>query len=273
MSACQDKLLLLHGLVDDELDAANSLAIEAHLKSCPGCSEELARIEAVRRTLAGASLGHRAPDALRNRIDQQLAEAAPRARPLASQRPPEVAPSRWQPAGGAAAIASRGRWASGGAVMGLAASLALVFAMPQLTTTNMQDQLVASHVRSLLANHLVDIPTSNRHVVKPWFNGKIDFAPPVVDLADRGFPLVGGRLDYIDGKTVAAIVYHRRLHSVNLFVRPADAVLPEVGFTTRHDGYSLVRWSRGGLEFWAVSDIEPAELNQFREAFEARTQA
>ena len=99
MTACPDKLLLLHGLVDDELDAANSLAIEAHLKSCPGCSEELARIEAVRRTLAGASLGHRAPDALRNRIDQQLAEAAPRARPLASQRPPEVAPSRWQPAG------------------------------------------------------------------------------------------------------------------------------------------------------------------------------
>jgi len=109
MSACQDKLLLLHGLVDDELDAANSLAIEAHLKSCPGCSEELARIEAVRTTLAGASLGHRAPDALRNRIDQQLAEAAPRARPLASQRPPEVAPSRWQPAGGAAAIAGRAR--------------------------------------------------------------------------------------------------------------------------------------------------------------------
>src|SRR4051812_26349760 len=262
MTACQDKLLLLHGLVDDELDAANSLAIEAHLKSCPGCSEELARIEAVRTTLAGASLSHRASDALRNRVDQQLAAAAPKSRPTGSQRPAESAPPQWQHAGGAAAIASRGRWASGGAVMGIAASLALFLAMPQLTTTSMQDQLVASHVRSLLANHLVDIPTSNRHVVKPWFNGKIDFAPPVVDLADRGFPLVGGRLDYIGGKTVAAIVYHRRLHSVNLFVRPAEGLLPAAGFTTRHDGYSLVRWTRGGLEFWAVSDIEADELDQ-----------
>jgi anti-sigma factor RsiW len=156
---------------------------------------------------------------------------------------------------------------------GIAASLALVLAMPQLTTTSMQDQLVASHVRSLLANHLVDVQTSDRHVVKPWFNGKIDFAPPVVDLADRGFPLVGGRLDYIDGKTVAAIVYRRRLHSVNLFIRPAQGLLPAVGFTSRHDGYSLVRWTQGGLEFWAVSDIEPEELNQFRTAFEGRTKA
>ena len=272
MTVCPDRLLLLHGLVDGELDAANSLAIEAHLKSCPGCSDELSRIETVRATLAGAQLGHRAPAALRDRIGQQLDAAAPKPSP-ASRRPFESAPSRVQPSGGAAAIGFNGRWASGGALMGIAASLALVFAMPQLTTTSMQDQLVASHVRSLLANHLVDIPTSNRHVVKPWFNGKIDFAPPVVDLADRGFPLVGGRLDYIDGKTVAAIVYHRRLHSVNLFVRPAEGVLPAVGFTTRHEGYSLVRWTRGGLEFWAVSDIESEELNQFREAFEARTHA
>jgi anti-sigma factor RsiW len=149
--------------------------------------------------------------------------------------------------------------------------MALVFAMPQLTTTGMQDQLVASHVRSLLAHHLVDVETSNRHVVKPWFNGKIDFAPPVIDLVDRGYPLAGGRLDYIDGRVVAAIVYHRRLHSINLFVRPAGGLASPVGFTSRHDGYSIVRWTRGGLEFWAVSDIEPNELDQFRDIFESRT--
>jgi anti-sigma factor RsiW len=270
MTACPDKLLLLHGLVDDELDAANSLAIEAHLKSCPGCSDELARIEAVRTALAGAALAHRAPDALRDRVTRQIAPPSASAGP--SRRADDMMPPRWQPAGGGAAtIASRTRWASGGAAMGIAASLALVFAMPQLTTTGMQDQLVASHVRSLLANHLVDVQTSNRHVVKPWFNGRIDFAPPVVDLVDRGFPLAGGRLDYIDGKVVAAIVYHRRLHSVNLFVRPAHGLLSGPGFTTRHDGYSIVRWTQGGLEFWAVSDIEPGELNLFRAAFESRT--
>jgi anti-sigma factor RsiW len=270
MTACQDKLLLLHGLVDGELDAANSLAIEAHLKACPGCSEELTRIETVRATLAGAQLGHRAPDGLRDRIGQQLDAAVPSASP-AARRPIDVTPSPARPSGGAAAIGFNGRWASGGALVGIAASMALVFAMPQLTTTGMQDQLVASHVRSLLAHHLVDVETSNRHVVKPWFNGKIDFAPPVIDLVDRGYPLAGGRLDYIDGRVVAAIVYHRRLHSINLFVRPAGGLASPVGFTSRHDGYSIVRWTRGGLEFWAVSDIEPNELDQFRDIFESRT--
>jgi anti-sigma factor RsiW len=156
---------------------------------------------------------------------------------------------------------------------GIAASLALVLSMPQLTTTSMQDQLVASHVRSLLAEHLVDVVTSNRHVVKPWFNGKIDFAPPVVDLVDKGFPLAGGRLDYIDGRVVPAIVYYRRLHSINLFVRPASALSLPIGITTRHEGYSLVRWTQGGLEFWAVSDIDPDELQQFHQLFASRTKS
>jgi anti-sigma factor RsiW len=263
MSACADKMLLLHGLVDGELDAANSLAIEAHLKTCPGCSEELGRIETVRATLVGAALSHRAPDGLRARVERQLgaASGSPGMAPL-SQAP--------RPSGGAIASSFNARWASGGALAGIAASLALVFSMPQLATTSMQDQLVASHVRSLLANHLVDVVTSNRHVVKPWFNGKIDFAPPVVDLADVGFPLAGGRLDYVDGRVVAAIVYHRRLHSINLFVQPASGLSLPIGFATRHDGYSLVRWTRGGLEFWAVSDIDPDELQQFHHAFDDR---
>lgn len=273
MTACEDKLLLLHGLVDGELDAANSLAIEAHLKSCQACSEELTRIETLRATLAGGRLRHRAPDSLRVGIEQRLDTATSEASSAASRRPAEAAPSRARPSGGAAAIGVNRRWASGGALLGIAASMALIFAVPQLTTTSMQDQLVASHVRSLLANHLVDVQTSDRHVVKPWFNGKIDFAPPVVDLVDRGYPLVGGRLDYIDGRVVAAIVYHRRLHSINLFVWPTGGLTPPIGFTTRRDGYSIVRWTRDGLEFWAVSDIEPTELDQFRDLFESRTKS
>ncbi len=103
--------------------------------------------------------------------------------------------------------------------------------------------------------------------MKPWFNGRIDFAPPVVELADQGFPLVGGRLDYLDGRVVPAIVYHRRLHTINLFVIPAGDFSSPVGITTRREGYSLVRWTKGGLEFWAVSDIDPTDLELFHRMF------
>ncbi|MDB5694228.1 MAG: hypothetical protein JWO81_3291, partial [Alphaproteobacteria bacterium] len=149
-----------------------------------------------------------------------------------------------------------------------AASILLLLAAPQFTSVAMQDQLVASHVRSLLASHLTDVATSNRHVVKPWFNGRIDFAPPVVELAGQGFPLVGGRLDYLDGRVVPALVYRRNLHVINLFVRPKDRFASPLGFAARKNGYSLVRWTDGGLEYWAVSDIEPADLDSFHRAFE-----
>jgi anti-sigma factor RsiW len=119
----------------------------------------------------------------------------------------------------------------------------------------------------------VDVQTSDRHTVKPWFNGKIDFAPPVVDLAPQGFPLVGGRLDYLDGRVVAALVYRRNKHVINLFVRPEPKRLLRPGFGRPHDGYNLVRWTQGGLEFWAVSDVEPGDLRAFRDAFRAQTGA
>lgn len=243
MKACADRLLLLQSLVDGELDAANSLAIEAHLKSCEGCAEELHRLEALRGLLADPALRSEAPKGLRERLDAAFKPApAPRRR--------------------------AGPWLAGGAFTAVAASLALLLAMPQLTTVPMQEQLVSSHVRSLLANHLTDVQTSDRHVVKPWFNGRIDFAPPVVELAPQGFPLVGGRLDYIGGRVVPAIVYRRRLHTINLFVMPAGNLSSPAPVSTRRDGYSLVRWTRSGLQYWAVSDLDPAELDQFRRAFE-----
>ncbi|MBA3897188.1 MAG: anti-sigma factor [Sphingomonadaceae bacterium] len=256
MNACPDRILLLHGLIDGELDAINSVAIEDHVKICAGCAEALRRLVAMRAELSAAGVRHHAPEALRGRIEHTLAEAGARAAPpMARQR------------GGT----FNGRWLTGGVFTGIAASLAFLIAMPQLTTTGVQDQLVASHVRSLLASHLTDVATSDRHVVKPWFNGRIDFAPPVVELADQGFPLAGGRLDYIEGRVVAALVYHRRLHTINLFVRPAGAFSSPVGVATRRDSYNLVRWTRDGLEFWAVSDIDRRELQQFRNLFESRS--
>ena len=112
---------------------------------------------------------------------------------------------------------------------------------------------------------------SDRHVVKPWLNGKIDFAPPVVDLADQGFPLAGGRLDYLDGRVIPALVYRRRLHVINLFIRPARPAFASPGSRTARNGYSLSRWATGGLEYWAVSDLPPAELDQFSALFRERT--
>jgi len=160
-----------------------------------------------------------------------------------------------------------GRWASGALTGAVAASLALLFAVPQVTSSGTEDQLVQSHVRSLIAGHVVDIATSNRHVVKPWFNGRIDFAPPVPELVAQGFPLVGGRMDYVEDKPVAAIVYKRALHTINLFVRPAAGLSLGGVRTMRHKGYSLVRWTSGGLEYWAVSDVDAGDLLVFRQAY------
>lgn len=253
MNTCSDQSLLLHGLIDGELDAANSLAIEAHVKACAACADELQRLEAVRASLSADGVSHTMPAAVRNRVNTALQAATAPARDNAPL--PQSSHRSWQSP------------LAGGALVALAASLVLFVATPQLTTAGIQDQLVANHVRSLLANHVTDIATSNRHVVKPWFNGRIDFAPPVPDLAAQGFPLVGGRLDYVDGQVVPAIVYHRRLHTINLFVRPARGVLSPAGFVTRRESFSLVRWAQDGLEFWAVSDIEPDELRQFQRLF------
>jgi anti-sigma factor RsiW len=264
MSAHPDKLPLIHGLVDGELDAANALAIETHLRSCGDCRAELDRLQALRETLAAAPLRDRAPDPLRGRIEAMLETETG-----VSARPP-LAASR--PSSGLAAHVLSGRWASGAVAGALAASLALVVGLPQLTQTDTEDQLVQSHVRSLLVGHVVDVETSNRHVVKPWFNGKVDFAPSVPELADEGFPLVGGRLDYVDDHEVAAIVYRRRLHTINLFVRPAKTLSSPIGFASRREGYNIVHWSAGGLDYWAISDLDSRELGMFRRLYTDRAE-
>jgi len=248
MSACPDREMLLHGLLDGELDAANAAACEAHLKTCEACHAEFLRLQALRSAIAAPDVAHRAPERLRASLEAALvAEAAP-ARPSVLRR---ATP-----------------WA-GGALGGLlAASLAVMAIAPQVTAPGLEAQLVDSHVRSLLANHLTDIGTSNEHIVRPWFNGKVDIAPPVPELAAQGFPLVGGRLDYIDGRVAPAIVYKRRLHTVNLFVWPdAHTALGAGDKAVRHDGYSVVEWSRGGLRFAAVSDIGLSDLKSFRDAY------
>lgn len=247
MSACPDKEMLLHGLLDGELDAANAQAAEAHLKSCPGCTEAYRDLQALRERIAAPGIAYQAPEALRARLE---ALAAPE--PIRPRRLRAAAP-----------------WAVSGAFAALAASLAVMVVQP--TTVALEDQLVASHVRSTLALHLVDVETSDRHTVKPWFNGKIDFAPPVADLAPEGFPLIGGRLDYVENRVVAALVYRRNKHVVNLFVWPEKAGLGLPARSGPHEGYAVVHWTDRGLQFWAVSDVDPRDLAAFHQAFAKAT--
>jgi len=244
MSACPDQELLLGGLVDNELDAANIALVEAHVARCAGCREELERLQAVSSLLSADGVRDAVPEALRRRI-AALPELAPRA--ANENRLPS--------------------WLAPGLAGALAASLAMVALVPPATTAAVDQELVSSHVRSLQPGHLTDVQTTNQHIVKPWFNGKIDFSPPVPELADQGFPLIGGRLDSVDGKTVPAIVYKRRLHTVNLFVWPAKDSSERA---LVKDGFAITEWSRNGLRFAAVSDIPASELAQFEALFKKR---
>lgn len=241
--ACADQELLLNAFIDGELDAANTAELEVHVVGCRACREELERLRSVHDALAMPGVRYEMP-------------AGTRARLLSSIDRSQVGTSRpisW--------------WATalGGAI---AASLATAFLLPLASQPGLEDELIAGHVRSLQVEHLTDVRTSNEHLVRPWFNGKIDFAPPVPELASDGFPLAGGRLDYLNGRTVPAIVYKRRLHTINLFAWPAPASGDK---RIEKDGYSLSEWSQGGLRYAAVSDLSPAELEQFRQAFARKT--
>jgi len=251
MTACSDQTMRLHGLIDDELDAVNALACEAHVMTCEACHAEFLRLGRLRDAVRTPGVAHTAPASLRARIDQSLRDAA-------------AQPARRRP--GRAAT-----WVASGGIGAIAASLAIVVLEPTFMDSRVENELVASHVRSLLANHLTDVQTSDKHVVKPWFNGRIDFSPPAPDLADQGFPLAGGRLDYVEGRVVPAIVYHRRLHTINVFVWPAAGHDLTATRTFRREGYSLAEWKHGDLEFWAVSDIDATELRQFQAAFVGRS--
>jgi anti-sigma factor RsiW len=244
MPACVDQQQLLGALVDGELDAANTALTEAHAMRCEGCRTELERLQAIHNLLKGERVRHAAPERFVHRI-----YAAP---DLISRAANENRITRWVAPALAGAIA---------------ASVAVVAVLPPGAQSLADQELISDHVRSLQPGHLTDVQTTNQHIVKPWFNGRIDFSPPVPELADQGFPLAGGRLDSVGGNTVAAIVYHRRLHTVNLFVWPEDGS-SERSFAK--DGFNVTEWSRKGLRFAAVSDIPASDLQQFQKLFEAR---
>jgi anti-sigma factor RsiW len=227
---------------DGELDPAGRTAFEEHLRTCADCARELEAQRALRAALNDDSFRHRPPPGLAGRVRASLRAEAARA------------PGRrlvWAAAAALLAAAGLAGW-----------GLVLVARTPSPDDL-LARQAVASHARSLLADHLLDVPSSDRHTVKPWFQGQLDFAPPVVDLAERGFQLAGGRLDDLDGRTAAALVYRRRQHVINLFVWPASGGADTPIRTASHRGYHLAHWARAGLNFWAVSDLNADELGEF----------
>ncbi|MEZ2220168.1 anti-sigma factor [Rhizobium sp. RCC_161_2] len=253
--SCPEWETVLHCYVDDELDAVHTMQFEQHVATCPHCTAALEGLKEMKRVVGQDEVKWKAPPEVRARVMTAISLEA------AQQQAPQRVGMWWR------WLQSFGQWSFIPSLAALAASLVLVLGNPQ-TNAPLQGELLASHVRSMLASHLVDVQTSDQHTVKPWFNGKIDFSPPVVDLAADGFPLIGGRVDYIGGRVVAALVYRRHGHVINLFVWPG----PTAGQSaTAHDGYNLVEWSGGGLVFWAVSDVSPADLAAFRDNYSRAT--
>jgi anti-sigma factor RsiW len=253
---CDEVRQILHAYIDDELDIATGLQVEKHLPGCPECQKELEAARAAGRAVSQPAVYYRAPSALRDRLTQAI-----RAEVGQTQTPPNLGffvP--W--------------WKRPMAISGLAAALLLIVGsmvlfLPPSAPRGQIAELVGSHVRSLEENHLMDVASTDQHTVKPWFAGKLEFSPPVIDLSAEGFPLIGGRLDYLDEQKVAALIYRRNKHLINLFIWPGDTT-PEVD---AKQGFNLIRFECKGMICWAVSDLNAGELQQFADLFEAQKPA
>ena len=246
---------VLHAFIDGELDLVRAAELEAHLAGCPDCRAEMERVHGVRQRIGRDGVRFKMPEEVRVQVLTALSREQAAGTP-ASRHADTASPwSRF--------FRFVRDWSFVPSLAALAAS-AMLFVNAPAPELGIQDQLLASHVQSMLADHLVDVQTSNQHTVKPWFNGRIDFSPPVNDLAKDGFPLVGGRVDYIGGRVVAALVYRRNGHVINLFVWPQTAGRQT---DSEHDGYNMAKWSANGLVFWAVSDVSAGDLAAFRSSF------
>ncbi|MEA2864131.1 MAG: hypothetical protein QOC84_2087 [Bradyrhizobium sp.] len=243
---CDEAEILLHALIDGELDAGHAREVEDHIRTCPGCAAELQAYREMRKAIAGADLRFAAPPRLRRRIEAALPQAQ-----LPSRR-----------------AVLRG-FAMGSAASAIAATGLVAVILRNDDAQRIESEIVSAHLRSLQAGHLTDVLSTDQHTVKPWFNGKLDVSPPVVDLTAQGFMLIGGRLDYVDARAIAAIIYRRRAHVINLFVAQTASTERRPAKIETIQGFNIRRWSDRGLNYWAVSDLARDELAEFGEKFES----
>jgi anti-sigma factor RsiW len=245
---CREAQELIHGFVDGELGLVWNLEMERHIHECPSCSGTHERLRAMHTVVSDNSLYFQPPAGLEDRLRARLRKVSG-----VENRAWTSVPS-WRGIGIAAAL-----------LLCVAGTWQVAMMRPRSSTTEaIGQEVVASHVRSLMATHLTDVPSSDRHTVKPWFNGKVDFSPVVADFADRGFVLDGGRLEYLDNRAVAALVYRRRQHVINLFTWPTSE--PDWAIRTfDRQGYHVFNWTKYHVTYWAVSDLNSEELRQFAE--------
>ena len=235
----------LDAYLDGELAGADARELEAHLTQCPECARFRDGRLALRAAISARVPAFQAPDTLRARVRGALNTTARARAPYRLSLG-----SLWRP-------------------LALAASLAVVavgswnLALQRATGEVLADDVLSSHVRSLMPGHLTDVLSSNQHTVKPWFNGRLDFSPPVYDFAGQGYPLLGGRLDYVDGRTVAALAYGRRQHLINVFLWPATRGPRNAPRSRDRQGYHLLHWATPDYTYWVVSDLGLAELHDF----------
>lgn len=264
--SCQDRRWLLQVYADDAIaiDVNDLLLLERHLEDCPDCTAALEEMRRLSRAVKTSGIYHEMPANLSARVRTAVLQEAGVNEPL-----PPIAPSKRE----------RVAWWRPTAIAVAAALILAVFAwrwLPYSARPGEQNQLLVqevldNHVRSMMADHLVDVPSSDQHTVKPWFDGKLDFAPPVIDLTSDGFELTGGRLDYIDGRPVATVVYRRRKHIVNLSMWPGNETAPLSAIM--RNGYNLLQWKERGMEYWAVSDLNVQELREFVSLIRSREPA
>ncbi len=250
---CEQARVLISALVDGELSGEQKRLVEEHLASCATCSAIAEDYRRIGRALKAVAY-QRAPAELAERIRLQIAREGMGQQPLSS--------ARW------------GRYASHAATLvliaGLSASAAWQLAITRSARNSLQADILVAHVRSMLQENPTQIASSDRHTVKPWFIGRLDFSPPVLDLTAEGFPLKGARLEFVGDRRVASIVYARRQHVINLFVWPADGGAASEPKSSEAKGYNVLTWTAGNVVHWAISDLNLAELKQFQSLLAVR---